>query len=192
MKIHTSHLWTFSWPDQAASYREPCWPCAMFSPAMPWQSPCTARISYMCVHLFMCSVIYIYIYISSYMCVKHIYVQYVYIYILYVYLYIYIYSISWLCHLAALWSYATRYQHSCPSGLPEWSTSHKLWVISLRPSTGPHSGYVLKVHPAIYGFMSENRAYPHTLHVSTFTLLISTVTHISQWEIIGFWSILFS
>ena len=33
------------------------------------------------------------------MCVKHIYIRYV-----------YIYSISWLCHLAALWSYATRYQ----------------------------------------------------------------------------------
>ena len=97
MKIHTSHLWTFSWPDQAASYREPCWPCAMFSPAMPWQSPCTVRISYMCVHLFMYSVIYIYMIL--YVCKTYIHT-----------ICIYIYSISWLCHLAALWSYATRYQ----------------------------------------------------------------------------------
>ena len=103
MKIHTSHLWTFSWPDQAASYREPCWPCAMFSPAMPWQSPCTVRISYMCVHLFMYSVIYIYIYMILYVCKT-------YIHTICIYIYIYIYSISWLCHLAALLSYATRYQ----------------------------------------------------------------------------------
>ena len=111
MKIHTSHLWTFSWPDQAASYREPCWPCAMFSPAMPWQSPCTVRISYMCVHLFMYSVIYIYIYTWYYRCVKHIYIRYVYIQ--------YILAVP-PCRTLEL-CYQVSARPSCPSGLPEWS-----------------------------------------------------------------------